>query len=112
MGVFIIMSIIKEEYNTKYWIIGIVLLLVVGIYLVGTNIDFSKLHKEEQINTYTQMEGNVSNPALDNINKFFMENNFGSVGMLMISIFAFSLALIWMLRGFSKNRFGNEEYEY
>ncbi len=91
------MSIIKEDNNKKYWIIGIVLLLAVGIYLVVTNVDFSKLNKEKQLNQDTAIAGNVSNPWLDDINNFFIGVDFGSIGMLMISIFVFGLSLIFML---------------
>lgn len=85
-------SLVKQDSNKKYWIIGIILLLGIGIYFAINNIDFNKFNKDKQLNEEVNKEqqNNVSSMDIFGLNDYLGE----SMGNLITIIMGLSVFMI------------------
>lgn len=91
-------KLVKQESNKKYLIFVIVLLLGIGVYFFITNINLDKFEIKTGL-------------SLENINTFFEGASYLSSLLLMVSVFAFFLSLIWVICIISKGKDTSKDTE-
>jgi disulfide bond formation protein DsbB len=99
-------SLIKQDNNKKYWIIGIVLIVMLGVYLAATNVDFTKININFKFVTdkpVVENSNQMSNTSsASDITNMFNEENFMGIFMLIVSITVFGVVLFIVGRIFFK----------